>query len=146
MSFLSYAWNWLLRPAPVARPGQHPAAAPRRTSVTAARSLLVAALIAVPAGVAIGHTGRGAVAVVNLAIAWRAIPTLGLLILFVGISARLLRFTWLVPLAVLAVPPILVNTYEGVAAVDPVCGTRRAGSGMTAWQQVRASRCRWRCR
>ena len=43
--------------------------------------LLIAALIAIPLGVLIGHTGRGAVVVVNLANAWRAIPTLGLLIL-----------------------------------------------------------------
>ena len=36
--------------------------------------LLIAALIAIPLGVLTGCTGRGAVFVVNLANAWRAIP------------------------------------------------------------------------
>jgi osmoprotectant transport system permease protein len=97
--------------------------------------LLIAALIAVPAGVLIGHTGRGAVFVVNVANAWRAIPTLGLLILlavFLGFSP----ITWLLPLVVLAIPPILVNAYEGVAGVDESVKDAARGMGMTPWQQV----------
>ena len=64
--------------------------------------------------------------VVNIANAWRAIPTLGLLILlavFLGFSP----LTWLLPLVVLAIPPILVNACEGVAGVDP--GVRDAAKG-----------------
>ncbi len=73
--------------------------------------------------------------VINIANAWRAIPTLGLLILlavFLGFSP----LTWLLPLVVLAIPPILVNAYEGVAAVDPSVKDAAAGMGMTPWQQV----------
>ena len=66
---------------------------------------------------AIGHTGRGAFLAVSLTSAWRSIPTLGLLVLLavvLGFSA----LTWLVPLVVLGIPPILANAYEGVAGVD----------------------------
>ena len=97
--------------------------------------LLIAALIAVPAGVLIGHTGRGAVFVVNVANAWRAIPTLGLLILL-AVYFGFTLFTWLIPLVVLAIPPILVNVYEGVAGVDPGVKDAAKGMGMTPWQQV----------
>jgi osmoprotectant transport system permease protein len=44
--------------------------------------------------------------------------------------------TWLVPLVVLAIPPILVNAYEGVAAVEPSVRDAAVGMGMTPWQQV----------
>ena len=92
-------------------------------------------MIGIPAGVAIGHSGRGAVFVVNLANSWRAIPTLGLLVLlavYLGFSF----LTWLLPLVVLAIPPILVNAYEGVAGVEPGVRDAAKGAGMTSWQQV----------
>ena len=134
MSFFSYAWDWVTTSA-----NWHGSdSIPQQILAHLGYSvlpLLIAALIAIPAGVAIGHTGRGAVLVVNLANAWRAIPTLGLLILlavYLGFSI----LTWLLPLVVLAIPPILVNAYEGVAGVDPDVKDAAKGVGMTTWQQV----------
>ncbi len=72
-------------------------------------------MIGIPAGVAIGHSGRGAVLVVNLANGWRAIPTLGLLVLlavYLGFSF----LTWLLPLVVLAVPVIIAGLRVGVVS------------------------------
>jgi osmoprotectant transport system permease protein len=86
--------------------------------------------------VLIGHTGRGAVLVVNIANAWRAIPTLGLLVLAV-ITLGFSPLAWLIPLVVLGIPPILVNTYEGVAGVDAGLKDAARGMGMTQWQQLR---------
>jgi len=132
MSFLIYAWNWLRQPA------QWHGAIPARILEQlgySGLSLLIAAVIALPLGVAIGHTGRGAFLAVSLTSAWRSVPTLGLLVLLVvvlGFSA----LTWLVPLVVLGIPPILVNAYEGVAGVDPGLRDAAAGVGMTRWQQV----------
>lgn len=134
MSFFNFAWNWVTEAANWHGSG----GIPRQVLAHLGYSglpLLIGALISIPLGVAIGHTGRGAVVVVNLANAWRAIPTLGLLILL----AVLLGFsflTWLLPLVVLAIPPILVNTYEGVAGVDRDVRDAARGVGMTAWQQV----------
>jgi osmoprotectant transport system permease protein len=134
MSFFSYAWNWVTDAANWHGAGGIPHQVLAHLGYSGL-SLLIAALIAIPLGVVIGHTGRGAVLVVNLANAWRAIPTLGLLILL----AVLIGFsflTWLVPLVVLAIPPILVNTYEGVAGVDRGVRDAARGAGMTPWQQV----------
>jgi osmoprotectant transport system permease protein len=135
MSFLSYAWSWLRAPAQWHGSGGIPVRILEHLGYSGL-SLLIAALIAVPLGVLIGHTGRGALLVVNFANAWRAIPTLGLLVLAV-ITLGFSPLAWLIPLVVLGIPPILVNTYEGVAGVDPEIRDAARGMGMTPWQQVR---------
>ena len=138
MTFFSYAWDWITQPAQ-----WHGADGIPHQVLTslgyAGLSLLIASLIAIPAGIAIGHTGRGATFVVNLANASRAIPTLGLLTLLV-VLVGFASLTWLVPLVVLAIPPILINAYEGVAAVDPQVKQAAVGLGMTGWQQVTPGR------
>ena len=48
--------------------------------------MVIATAIAVPIGLYVGHTGRGRVAAVAVAGALRALPTLGLLTLFVLVS------------------------------------------------------------
>jgi osmoprotectant transport system permease protein len=134
MSFLIYAWNWLRQPAQWHGADAIPARVLEQLGY-AGLALLIAVVIALPLGVAIGRTGRGAFLAVSLTSAWRSVPTLGLLVLLVvvlGFSA----LTWLVPLVVLGIPPILVNTYEGVAGVDPDLRDAAAGVGMTRWQQV----------
>jgi osmoprotectant transport system permease protein len=135
MSFFSFAWNWLKQPQQWHGSEGIPIRILEQLYFSAV-ALLIAALIAVPLGILIGHTGRGAVLVVNVANAWRAIPTLGLLVLlaiWLGFSV----LAWLVPLVVLGIPPILVNVYEGVAGVDPELKDAARGMGMTPWQQVR---------
>ena len=135
VSFLSFAWNWLKQPQQWHGSGGIPVRILEQLGYTAL-ALVVAALIAIPLGILIGHTGRGALLVVNVANAWRAIPTLALLVLltiWLGFSV----LAWLIPLVVLGIPPILVNVYEGVAGVDPELRDAARGMGMTPWQQVR---------
>jgi len=132
MSFLTFAWDWLKSPAQWHGFDGIPVRVLQHLGYTGL-SLLVAALIALPLGVAIGHYGRGGFLVVNLANAWRAIPTLGLLILMVSLIGFSL-LAWLVPLVVLAIPAILVNAYEGVAGVDPDLKDAARGMGMTGRQ------------
>ena len=85
--------------------------------VLSAISVVAAVLIAVPAGLFIGHTGRGAFITVTVANLGRSIPSYALLIIFVtwfGIG-----FAAAFPaLVVLALPPILTNTYVGLREVD----------------------------
>jgi osmoprotectant transport system permease protein len=134
MSFFSYAWDWVTQSSNWHGSGSIPQQIIAHLGYSIL-PLVIATAIGIPAGAAIGHTGRGAVFVVNLANAWRAIPTLGLLTLlavFLGFSF----LTWLLPLVVLAIPPVLVNTYEGVAGVDPGVRDAAKGAGMTSWQQV----------
>jgi len=140
VSFFNWAWDWVTTDAYWHGTGwQGSGSIPQQLVAHlgySALPFLIAALIGVPAGVAIGHRGgKAAVVVINIGNAWRAIPTLGLLTLlavFLGFSP----LTWLLPLVVLAIPPILVNAYEGVAAVDPAVKDAAAGMGMTPWQQV----------
>ncbi len=135
MSFFSYAWDWITTSANWHGSGSIPQQLVAHLGYSAL-PLLIAALIAIPVGVAIGHRGgQTANVVINFANAWRAIPTLGFLILlavFLGFSP----LTWLLPLVVLAIPPILINAAEGVAGVDPDVRDAATGVGMTTWQQI----------
>ncbi|MBG0832223.1 ABC transporter permease [Planomonospora sp. ID67723] len=97
-------------------------------------SLLLAMLVAVPLGLWIGHTGRGALLVVLSANAARALPTLGLLVLIVLLMGVGTIAPVLIPLVALAVPPILVNTYEGVRGVDPDLRDAAYGMGLRGGQ------------
>jgi osmoprotectant transport system permease protein len=108
-----------------------------------ALALVLAALIAIPAGLAIGHTGRGRFLVVNLAGAARAIPSLGLLYLMVlwlfpklsGDKAFLIPS--LIVLVVLAIPPVMAGAYAGVEGVDPAARDAAKGMGMTGFEVLR---------
>jgi osmoprotectant transport system permease protein len=135
VSFFSFAWNWLKAPAQWHGSDGIPVRVLQHLGYSGL-SLVVAALIALPLGVWIGHTGKGGVVVVNIANAWRAIPTLGLLVLMV-ILIGFSILAWLIPLVVLAIPPILINAYEGVAGVDPGLRDAARGMGMTGWQSLR---------
>ncbi|UKA53086.1 ABC transporter permease [Arthrobacter sp. FW305-BF8] len=79
--------------------------------------LIIAAAIAVPVGLYIGHTGRGRVVAVAVAGALRALPTLGLLVLFALVAGSgLMPPVW--ALVILTVPPLLAGTYAGISSVD----------------------------
>jgi osmoprotectant transport system permease protein len=88
---------------------------------------VIAAAIALPIGVVIGHTGRGAVFAVNLTNLGRAIPSLGIIILMFTIFGFGIAPV-LVTLIALAIPPIVTNSYIGVRSVDP--DVRQAAEGM----------------
>ncbi|MET7854640.1 ABC transporter permease [Streptomyces avermitilis] len=92
-------------------------------------ALGVAAAIGLPVGLLTGHTGRGGNALAFLATAARALPSFGLLVLmFVLLGLGLLPV--MIPLVVLAVPPILVTTYEAMRSVDPSPVDAARGMGM----------------
>ncbi|MEV6866965.1 ABC transporter permease [Streptosporangium subroseum] len=99
-----------------------------------ALSLLLAMLIALPLGLWIGHTGKGALFAILSANAARALPTLGLLVLIVLLMGVGTIVPVLIPLVALAVPPILVNTYEGIRNVDPDLRDAAYGMGLRGGQ------------
>jgi len=92
-------------------------------------ALLVAVAIAVPLGLLIGHTNRGGFLVVNSANAARALPTAGVLLLVVTLTG-IGFLPVLVPLVALAIPPVLVNTYEGIRQVEPELVDASRGVGL----------------
>ncbi|PWI14815.1 ABC transporter permease [Streptomyces sp. Act143] len=93
-------------------------------------ALAFAVLIALPVGLVTGHYGRGGNALSLIATAGRALPTFGLLVLMTLLYGFGL-VNVMVPLVVLAVPPILVTTYEAMRSVDPSPVDAARGMGMS---------------
>jgi len=98
-------------------------------------SVLIAALIAVPLGWLIGHTGRGREIAVVISGAARAVPSFGLLILLVLLLGVLNRpEAGVVTFVLLAIPSILAGAYAGVEAIDRAVLDSGRAMGMTEWQ------------
>ena len=98
-------------------------------------STVVAAAIALPVGIGLGHSGRGGLLVINIANIGRAVPSFGLIILmFLLVGFGFLPV--LVALVALAVPPMVTNSYVGMQAVDPAVRQSAKALGMTGWQQL----------
>ncbi len=133
---MDVVWRWLTDAAQWQGPDGVPARVVEHLGYSAA-ALALAALVAVPAGLYVGHTGRGKVVVVNTAGTLRAIPSLGLLFVAVLVLGPRLQgdAAFLAPallvLAVLAVPPIMAGAYAGVAQVDAAARDAARGMGMT---------------
>jgi osmoprotectant transport system permease protein len=106
-------------------------------------SLLIAVLVALPIGLAIGHTGRGALLVISLSNIGRALPTLGLLGIVLTITANwwpplgFFLIPTIVALVALAIPPIVTNTYAGLREVDPEAIEAGRGMGMRELELLR---------
>ncbi len=120
-------------------------AAQLRTHITFTLiAVAIALAIALPLGLYIGHTGR-LTFLVTAANAVRALPTVGVLVLLtVIISPHFYGRTdigFLIPteivLVLLAIPPILANTYAGVQNVSAAARDAAAGMGMTGIQVLR---------
>jgi osmoprotectant transport system permease protein len=93
----------------------------------------VGVLIAVPVGLVIGHTRKGAGLAINLANIGRAVPSYALILVLFPIFG--LGFATAFPaLLLLTVPPILTNTYVGVSEVDPDVVDAGRGMGMRGTQ------------
>ncbi|HEX4225329.1 MAG TPA: ABC transporter permease [Pseudonocardiaceae bacterium] len=95
-------------------------------------AVVIGAVIAIPVGAFIGHTGKGSFLVAGFANGFRALPELGLLILFVElIGLGVVPVT--LALVVLAIPPFLAGTYSGVSNVDSSVIDAARGMGMREW-------------
>ncbi|GGO88097.1 ABC transporter permease [Nocardioides phosphati] len=96
-------------------------------------TVVIAAAIALPLGLWIGHTGRLRGLAVALTGSLRALPTLGLLtlvVLWVGIGLT----GPILALVVLSVPPLLAGAYAGLESVDRHTIDAARGLGFTEWQ------------
>jgi osmoprotectant transport system permease protein len=99
-------------------------------------ALLAAVLIGVPLGVLISRYGAAARLAINAAGILRVIPSIAILFLLLpsqGIGFRPAA----IALAVLAIPPILINTDAGMRSVDRAAIEAGRGMGMSYWQILR---------
>jgi osmoprotectant transport system permease protein len=99
-------------------------------------AIAVAIAISVPIGLWLGHKGRGEFLAVSVSNVGRAVPSLALLAFFVAFIG--LGFANVAAvLTLLAIPPILTNTYVGVRQVDRDTVDAARGIGLTEGQIIR---------
>lgn len=104
-------------------------------------SLLMAAVVAIPPAVALGHLKRGGLAATWVVNVGRAVPSFAIIALVFPFSLRwgfgLGFWPTVVALVLLAIPPIFTNTYTGVRDVPGDAVDAARGMGMKPRQLVR---------
>lgn len=134
MNLFLDAFEWLADPANWSGPSGIQQRIVEHLAITGA-VILIAALVALPLGILVGHARRGRGTVVALTSGVRAIPTLGLLTILalnlgIGLTAPVIA------LVVLAIPPLLAGAYAGIESVSPDAVDASRGVGMTEWELV----------
>ena len=104
-------------------------------------AVAIAGVMAVPAGVALGHIGKGGVAAVSIVNIGRAVPSFGIVALALPITIKIglgLGF-WptLLALIALALPPMFTNSFTGVHEVDSALVEAGQGMGMKGPEVLR---------
>ena len=142
MDLVTAVVSWFADPAHWAGPNGVPSRLAQHVGISLA-SVAIAAAIALPLGLYIGHTRRGQALAVNLANVGRAVPSLAAIAIVVPFTQMIdpaLGFNLyptVIAMVLLAIPPILVNTYAGVAEVDRDLVESARGMGMTEGQVLR---------
>ncbi len=137
MNLLWEALAWLFSPEQYQGEGSIPQRVAEHLLYTAGATA-VAAVIAVPIGYFIGHTGRGGTWVVGITGAARALPSFGvilLLVLILGVSERVTAS--LVALVLLGIPPLMAGAYSGMQQIPRATIDAARAQGMTEWQIIR---------
>jgi osmoprotectant transport system permease protein len=100
-----------------------------------ALAVLLAFVVAFPAGVLLGHFGRGELLAVGVGNVGRALPELVVIaIVATVIGVGLLNVT--LALAVLALPPMLTGTFVAIRQVDRGVVDAARGMGLTTAEQI----------
>ena len=140
--FFSRLVEWFTDPAQWSGPTSIPIRLLEHV-ITSGVSVAIAAAIALPVAMYIGHRRRFELLVISVANLGRAVPSFGLLVLFVILFG--LRLAWpasvrpsiILALVLLAIPPILTNTYVGIQGVDADLLEASRGMGMAESQVLR---------
>lgn len=103
-------------------------------------AVVIAALIALPLGFYIGHTGKGRQFVIGFTGSMRALPTLGVLFFLLMVFGYFLSYDTaplvgsVIAFVILAIPSMLAGAYSGLEAVDRQTIDAARANGMTEWQ------------
>lgn len=104
-------------------------------------AVLIAAAVAVPAAVLLGHLHRGGIVAVSVVNIGRAIPSYAIMALIFPFALRygfgLGFWPTIVALVLLAIPPIFTNTYTGVRDVPEATVEAARGMGMRGGELLR---------
>lgn len=100
-----------------------------------AESVAIGALLALPAGIALGHYGRFGNLAINISNVGRAVPSFGILVIAVQLFG-LGDLPIVISLTALAIPPMVTNTYVALREVDPDMKEAARGMGYREFAQV----------
>jgi osmoprotectant transport system permease protein len=134
---LRQAFVWLNDPLNWRGPDGVPALVAEHLAMSAA-AVALAALVALPLGVWLGHRGRGGGLTVLASNTSRALPTLALLYVFATTGLGFGNRPTVVAAAIFAVPPILSNAFTGLREVDPAARDAARGMGMSGRRSLLA--------
>ena len=141
MTFLTSVAAWFTDPSHWQGSDGVPIRVAEHLELTAV-SVVTAALIALPIGLYLGHTGRASFLAINVANLGRALPSLAILAFALPVSFALglglgfwPTFMAMVPLAI---PPILTNSFVAVRGVDRDTVEAARGMGMRELQVLRS--------
>ncbi len=98
-------------------------------------AMAIACAISIPIGLYLGHKGKGEFLAISVSNVGRAVPAVVMVFVFVAYLGNGLTNITLV-LLLLAIPPILTNTYVGVAQVDREIVDAAEGMGMRGSQII----------
>ena len=134
MSFFGDVWRWFLDPAHWQGEDGIPTRILEHLHLSV-ESLAIAALIALPAGIVLGHYGRFGGLAIGISNAGRALPTFGILVLAFQLFG-LGDVPVIVALVLLAIPPMVTNSYVALREVDPDIREAARGMGYRELAQV----------
>lgn len=100
-----------------------------------ALAMLAALALAMPAGVILGHYGKGELLAISIGNAGRALPELAI-IAFLATIIGVGLLNAVVALTILGIPPILTNSFVAVRQVDRGVVEAARGMGMTTAEVI----------
>lgn len=104
--------------------------------IVSVSAVLIAAALAIPLALWLGHIGRGDFVATATSNVGRAVPSLALLAFFISFVG--LGYTNVIAvLVLLAIPPLITSTYVGIRQVDREIVDAARGQGMTGIEIVR---------
>ena len=128
MAFVASVSAWFANPAHWSGSGGVPQRLLEHLEMSAV-AVTAGLLIALPVGIALGHWGRFGNLAINVSNVGRAVPSFAILVIAFQVFG-LNNYPAFVALTLLAIPPMLTNSYIGVRDVDPEVRDAARGMGM----------------
>lgn len=124
-------WQWFTDPANWSGENGIPVRTGQYLLISIA-AMAIALIVALPVGLILGHVRKGTLVATNIGNIGRAVPVLAVLIIFASMSAiGVGDLAAVLALAIFAIPPLLTNTFAGMAAVDEDARAAAHGMGMS---------------
>lgn len=138
MSFFSEVVDWLSDPVNWRGPSGVPTRLVEHLEITGL-TVLIAAVIALPLGLWLGHIGRGGALATSVSYLGRAAPTYAVLVLLAISPAPFgnNQTSTVTALVLFAISPILTSTYVGIRGVEPDAVDAARGMGLSGPQVLR---------